>query len=162
MTPDGFGCSYTVKDNAIQFNVVSKGLESDRLGELLSQSLLDMQVSSPPTIAPQRGPPLPRTPQPRTVLVYPATFRSPSALFWLSLGQPQSLWVTRVTGQRLGMGCAGALPPDQHQGRPPPPALNPEPNLMGPILFMNKTLYRPRAPAPAPVKHCLRSLASVL
>ena len=28
VTPDGFGCSYTVKDDTVQFNVVSKGLDS--------------------------------------------------------------------------------------------------------------------------------------
>lgn len=44
VTPDGYGCSYTVKDHRIQFNVVSKGLQSDRLGDLLEQSLLDMQA----------------------------------------------------------------------------------------------------------------------
>ena len=39
---DGFGCSYTIKAHAIQFNIVSKGLDTDQLGDLLQQSLTDM------------------------------------------------------------------------------------------------------------------------
>lgn len=42
VTPDGFGCSYTVKPDTVQFNVVSKGLDSEALAFYLEQSLLDM------------------------------------------------------------------------------------------------------------------------
>jgi hypothetical protein len=42
VTPDGFGCAYTVKPDTVQFNVVSKGLDSEGLAFYLEQSLLDM------------------------------------------------------------------------------------------------------------------------
>ena len=42
VTPDGFGCAYTVKPDSVQFNVVSKGLDSEGLAFYLEQALLDM------------------------------------------------------------------------------------------------------------------------
>lgn len=42
VTPTGFGCAYTVKPDSVQFNVVSKGLDSEGLAFHLEQALLDM------------------------------------------------------------------------------------------------------------------------
>jgi carnitine O-acetyltransferase len=43
VTPDGFGCSYTVKADTVQFNVVSKGLDSEGLAQQLLGALEDME-----------------------------------------------------------------------------------------------------------------------
>ena len=46
VTPGGFGCAYTVKDGTVQFNVVSKGLDSEGMGAELLASLSDLQGQS--------------------------------------------------------------------------------------------------------------------
>ncbi|GAB7357703.1 hypothetical protein MBLNU459_g0370t1 [Dothideomycetes sp. NU459] len=52
---EGFGIAYMINENSIQFNIVSKGLGSDRMSHYLNEAATDMRDLMIPTLEPAKA-----------------------------------------------------------------------------------------------------------